>query len=158
MMSHFKIGLRTIKTAISVFICLIVMHLLNRETPVLACLAVIYCLRTDNNSTINFSIHRLVGTFIGVGVSIIAIFAQQQLGNHIITKASIGAIGIILVIIFSNLLKRPEGIIAGSSTFLIICFNTPFTETFGYATTRLLDVVIGATIAIIINYTLPGKK
>lgn len=156
-MSHFKIGLRTIKTAISVFICLIIMHLLNRESPVLACLAVVYCLRTDNNSTINFSIHRLVGTFIGVGVSLLAIFAQQQLGNHIIMKALIGSFGIILVIVFSNIFKRPEGIVSGSSTFLIICFNTPFTETFGYATTRLLDVVIGATIAIIINYLLPPK-
>lgn len=157
-MSHFKIGLRTIKTALSVFICLIVMHLLNRDSPVLACLAVIYCLRTDNNSTINFSIHRLLGTFIGVGVSILAILAQQQLGNHILIQATIGAIGVILVIVFSNWIKRPEGIIVGSSTFLIICFNTPFTETFGYATTRLLDVIIGATIAIIINYLLPGKK
>lgn len=157
-MSHFKIGLRTIKTALAVFICLIVMYLFNRESPALACLAVVYCLRTDNNSTINFSIHRLIGTFIGVGVSLLAIITQQQLGTNIIITALIGAIGIALVIIFSNILKHSEGIVAGSSTFLIICFNTPFTETFGYATTRILDVIIGATIAIVVNYTLPGKK
>lgn len=157
-MHHLKIGLRTFKTALSVFICLLVTYSLQRETPVLACLATIYCLRTDNSSTLHFSGHRLIGTFIGVLVSMLAIMAQTSFGTHILWQALIGAIGIVIVIVCCNITKHSEGIITGSSTFLIICFNTPFTESIGYAASRLIDVVIGATVAIIVNYILPGQK
>ncbi|MBS4762269.1 FUSC family protein [Carnobacteriaceae bacterium zg-ZUI252] len=157
-MHHFKIGWRTFKTALSVFICLLLTYSLQRETPVLACLATVYCLRTDHASTLNFSVHRLIGTFVGVLVSMLAISVQMQVDSHILWQATIGALGTILLIVICNATKHPEGIITGVSTFFIICFNTPFTETFGYAANRLIDVAIGAAVAIVVNFIMPGKK
>lgn len=157
-MPKFKIGLRIIKTALSVFLCVIISYLISRDSPVLSCLAAIYCLRTDASTSYHFGKHRLFGTFIGVLVSLGVIFIQSFFGRHMLIDATSAAIGIIVVIILCLYTKHPEGIITAASTMLIICFNTPATETFGYAITRLFDVIIGASVAISVDYILPAKK
>ncbi|MBS4749916.1 hypothetical protein GMA11_01630 [Granulicatella sp. zg-ZJ] len=157
-MHHFKIGLRTLKTAISVALCVIICWLVKRDNPVLACLAAVYCLRTDPTSSLHFSKHRLFGTFVGVIVSMLSIVIQQIFIRSVFVDAFVAFSGAILVIVICNLAKHPEGIITAMSTFLIICFNTPYTESIGYAMFRLLDVTMGATVAVVIDWLLPSKK
>ncbi|MBF0779637.1 MULTISPECIES: aromatic acid exporter family protein [unclassified Granulicatella] len=157
-MKHFKIGLRTFKTATAVAICLLISHLISRDSPVLSCLAAVYCLRTDAASSYHFSKHRIFGTSIGVFVSIGAIFIQNILTRTIFSDTLLVFIGVIAVIIFCNMTKHPEGIITSVSTFLIICFNTPATETIHYAFFRIFDVLIGASVAVLVDFSLPGKK
>lgn len=156
-MPKFKIGLRIIKTALSVFLCVIISHIIARESPVLSCLAAVYCLRSDASTSYNFGKHRLFGTFIGVLVSLGIIFIQNTVGRHMLIDALCAAIGVVCVILLCLHSKHPEGIVTSASTMLIICFNTPATETFGYAFARLIDVVIGATIALCVDYSLPAN-
>lgn len=157
-MKHFKIGLRTLKTATAVAICLLISRLISRDSPVLSCLAAVYCLRTDAASSFHFSKHRVFGTSIGVFISIGAIVVQNILPRNLMTDTALVFICIIAIIICCNMTKHPEGIVTSVATFLIICFNTPTTETISYAFFRIFDVLIGASVAILVDYTLPGKK
>lgn len=157
-MPKFKIGLRIIKTALSVFICVLTSYLLSRDSPVLSCLAAVYCLRTDASTSYHFGKHRLFGTIVGVFVSLGIIFIQSFLGRHMLIDATSAALGVIAVILICVYAKHPEGIVTAASTMFIICFNTPATETFVYALSRLFDVVIGASVAIGVDYILPSKK
>lgn len=155
-MPKIKVGLRTLKTAISVAICLTISRIVLRDSPVIMCLAAVYSLRKDPATSFTFSIHRFFGTTIGVFVAMAGILAQQQFSRHIIVDALVAFFGVIIVIVLCNASKHPEGIITSISTLLFICFNTPTTETLTYALLRLIDVVIGAGIAITIDFLLPS--
>ena len=54
----FHIGLRTFKTAVSVFICVVLFRILHRGSPMLAALSAIFSLRIDHQQT--FKLHFLV--------------------------------------------------------------------------------------------------
>lgn len=155
-MPNFKVGLRTLKTAISVAICLTISRVVLRDSPVIMCLAAVYSLRKDTSSSFTFSVHRFIGTSIGVFVSMAGILAQQHFSRHIAVDALIAFFGVIGVIVLCNGTKHPEGIITSISTLLFICFNTPTTETLSYALLRLIDVLIGASVAIMIDFLLPS--
>lgn len=157
-MQHFKIGLRTLKTAIAVAICMIISHLIARDSPVLSCLAAVYCMRTNTKSTMLFGKHRIFGTLTGGIVSVLAIILQNIFTRNIFTDTVIVFISIILIVLICNMRKHPESIITAASTMLIICFNTPATETITYAFLRMLDVLIGAGVAIAVDFTLPASK
>lgn len=157
-MPKIKIGYRIIKTAIAVFFCVIISHFISRDTPVLSCLAAVYTMRTNVSTTFAFGKHRFAGTFIGVLVSLGVIFIQRYIGRSPLIDATSAAIGVVLIIVLCLHFKHPEGIITGTSTLLIICFNTLHTETYSYAILRLFDVVIGATVAVAVDYVLPSKK
>ncbi|WP_278279948.1 aromatic acid exporter family protein, partial [Clostridium sp. IBUN13A] len=38
-----KLGLRNIKTAVAVSLCMIVFNMINRENPFFACIAAVFC-------------------------------------------------------------------------------------------------------------------
>lgn len=156
-MQHFRIGLRTFKTATAVAICLVVSYLIG-HSPVLSGLAAVYCLRTSTATSLHFSRHRVFGTTIGVFISMLAVFIQGTFPRTIYLDAAIVFFGVILIILFCNLTRHPEGIVTSVSTFLIICFNTPVTESVSYAFSRIFDVFIGALVAVTVDYILPGQK
>lgn len=157
-MQYFKIGLRTLKTAIAVSICMIISHLIARDSPVLSCLAAVYCMRTSTSSTMRFGKHRIFGTLTGGLVSVLAIMLQNIFTRNIVSDTIIVFLNIIVIIVVCNMRKHPESIITAASTMLIICFNTPATETISYAFLRMLDVLIGAGVAIIVDFVLPARK
>lgn len=158
MSSHFKIGLRTTKTAISVALCIIISSFLSNESPTLAALAAVYCLRQDTSTSISFSFHRIIGTFLGVIISMIASNIQVVVEKNTISDAIIAAGAVILTIILCQITNHKEGTISATATMLYIYFNTPNPETINYAAHRLLDVTIGAIVAVSIDYLLPSKK
>lgn len=157
-MQHLKIGLRTLKTAIAVAICMIISHLIARDTPVLSCLAAVYCMRTNTSTTMRFGKHRIFGTLTGGVVSIFAITLQNIFTRNMLTDTIIVFMNIIAIIVVCNMRKHPESIITAASTMLIICFNTPATETISYAFLRMIDVLIGAGVAIVVDFALPARR
>ena len=48
----YKLGLRAIKTAISVFLCLLIAYILNRTDTLFASIAAIICLQPTYNKTL----------------------------------------------------------------------------------------------------------
>lgn len=158
MFSQFKIGLRTTKTAISVALSVIICALLSRETPMIAALASVFCLRQDTSSSIKFSIHRISGTLIGGLISIGAISVQHLIGRNPIYDALVAGIAVTLTIMICNAVNHKEGIITAVSSLLFILFNTPHTESVIGAILRLIDVIIGALVAVSVDYILPSKQ
>ena len=74
-----KIGLRTIKSGIAVFLCL----LLLPNEPFFACLTAVICLQDTVYNSIHMGINRGAGTIIGASFGLVFLFLFRSLELHI---------------------------------------------------------------------------
>ena len=65
-------------------------------------------------------------------------------------------IAVIILITVCNVLDMSTAIVGATATFLVVFYNIDDTEKISYAIQRVLDTVIGTSIAIGVNYLLPN--
>ena len=51
---RFRLGMRTIKSALAVFLCILFFHLTQRGIPMIAALSAVFSLRQDLTTTVSF--------------------------------------------------------------------------------------------------------
>lgn len=157
-----KVGLRTIKSALSVFLFL---ALLPNE-PFFACLTAIICLQDTVSSSIKMGINRALGTImgatIGLGFMLICRFIAFNISSGFISKFLIYlsiAIGIIVVITSCNLVKKPGAVNVACIAFLGVTTIHAFASPLLYAVNRTFETLCGVVIAILVNkYITPPKE
>ena len=122
-----KIGLRNIKTAMAVLICLVLYHaaglLLNFErSPVFASIAAIISMQNNMESSISMGANRVIGTVMGGAIGILFVFSKYIYYNIWLHFLLIAA-GIIVVIYLNVLIKRRDSVSISCVVFLIIMIN-----------------------------------
>ncbi|WP_035289370.1 aromatic acid exporter family protein [Clostridium sp. KNHs214] len=140
-----KIGMRTIKTALSVFLCIVTLKLLNMHYPFYACIAAVISMQSSVSDSFITGKNRMIGTSVGALIGLV--FALVHPENSILT-----GIGIIAVIYFCNLLNKKSSITIACIVFLAIMTNMKGQIPFIYSVTRLLETFIGIAIAVLVNY------
>ncbi|MEG0356253.1 MAG: aromatic acid exporter family protein [Christensenellaceae bacterium] len=161
-MNHFTIplpGMRTVKTAICVFICLVLNIFIGNEFSLYSSIAAIVCMQSTIETTISSGINRLIGTIIGGLLGMLMIFFLQfSLQNYLYLVLM--PIGIIAVIYTCNLIKKPGSATIGAIVFLIV-FGAPTTLSSPYtlAISRILFTIVGIVIAVLVNrFIVPAKR
>ena len=149
--SHYRIGMRTIKTGIAVALCMIFFHYTNRGTPALAALAAVFSLREDWRTSFNFGKTRIFGNAVGAILATALVLFQSATGNTFILEIIGVSVGQMLVIIICDRLDYHAGIIGGTATYMITYFTIPANATYLYGLNRVFDTVIGSIIAILVN-------
>lgn len=157
-----KIGLRTIKTAIAVFLCL----LFFPNEPFFACLTVVFCVQDTVSNSINMAINRALGTVLGAVVGllflIICRFFTYNIDIYIIRKFLVYltiAIGIIIVIYLCNLIKKTAAINIACIVFLAVTTVHAFGNPIYYALNRIIETLFGIFVALLVNkFISPPKK
>lgn len=153
------IGLRTIKTAVAVALCLLLYTLLIPNSPYLgpfyACIAAVISLQPTTEKTKLIAKNRVIGTMIGGFYSAILyslfILIDIDLLNFVFVF-----IGVIITIITCNKFGYASGISTGCIV-LIGAFTLDFpTSPLLHALFRTIDTSIGVVIAYYINLLLPG--
>ena len=80
------IGLRTLKTGIAVFLCLLIWP----SEPFFACLTAVICLQDTVSNSIKVGFNRGIGTMLGASSGLIFLFIFRYLEsfipNHFISK------------------------------------------------------------------------
>ena len=149
-----KIGLRTIKSGIAVFLCL----LLLPNEPFFACLTAVICLQDTVYNSIHMGINRGAGTIIGASFGLIFLYLFRSLEIHIpnqyIAKLVIYIIissGIIFMIYLCNILKRPGAINITCIVFLGVTTAHAYSDPLFYATNRIIETLLGIVISILVN-------
>ena len=66
--------MRNIKTGLSVFVCILISFIFNRDTYVVSSITAVFTLREDMYNTLRFGRHRVVGNVLGALFSVVAIF------------------------------------------------------------------------------------
>ena len=146
-----KVGSRNLKTALAVFICMILFELVGNKNPLYACIAAVICMKDTVESTFSMGKNRLIGTLLGglIGVLFIFLVDNFTLLNSI--KSIVTAIGVIIAIYLCNIIKKPGAVTICCIVFIGIMINYDGASSYIYAIGRSLDTSIGIIIAIFIN-------
>lgn len=153
-----RVGMRTIKTSVSVGLCVLLFELLDRGSPMLAGLAAIFGLREDWKKSAHFGVRRVGGNSIAGGLAISLIVIKSSLDMDFIVDFFGTIIFIIILITALNTLTMSDVIVGASATFLVVYFNIENDQTISYAIQRVLDTLIGSVIALGVNFILPSSK
>lgn len=148
---QFRLGYRTLKTVLSVAICILIFTFFNNHSPVIACLSAIVALREDLSKTYSFGGLRVLGTMIGGFGATIYYFMQQSFTDKSLVQLILIPIFVGLLIIINDGLNLNKGIVASEATFLIIVFTIPQSESLLYIFERTFDSLIGVLVALSIN-------
>jgi uncharacterized membrane protein YgaE (UPF0421/DUF939 family) len=156
--SNFSVGMRTIKTALSIFICLIFfaigdhLDIADDFDAFLALTAAVICMQDSVKGSIQIGLNRLrgivLGTLLGMGVLYIDL-AVDNLAAHVVLVA----LGTIVIIVVCNLLDINNAIIMGCVVFFMIALQTMHgMSPWVLGVRRFIDTMVGVVIAIVINH------
>lgn len=151
---RFRLGMRTIKSALAVFLCILFFHLTQRGIPMIAALSAVFSLRQDLITTVSFGKSRIIGNTLGGTLAIIYFFVKSYFHNDFLVELILLPILVIIVIVVSDGINNNSGIISAIATLLLIALSIPQGESALYAIQRVLDTFIGTFIAIGINFFL----
>ncbi|EMF0148136.1 FUSC family protein [Enterococcus hirae] len=156
---RFRLGMRTIKSALAVFLCILFFHVTDRGLPMIAALSAVFSLRQDLTTTVSFGRSRIIGNSIGGFLGIIYFLVKNYFHNDFLVELFLLPVLVIIVIVVSDGINNNSGIISAIATLLLIALSVPQGESSLYAIQRVLDTFIGTFIAIGINFFLrPPEK
>lgn len=151
-----KIGLRSVKTAISTTICAVLYILIDRN-PTFACIGAVFGMEGIEQAPWKTGLNRLIGTIIGGFMGMGLFYLQMQINGKFF-QILLLCVGIILLIYVSQLIGFPGAIQGGAVVFYIVMLNTPPDQYIFYALNRMVDTGVGVFISILINISLSRER
>lgn len=139
------IGMRNIKTALAVFLSIVISSLIKLDYPFYAAIASLVCMQSSIEKTYETGKNRMLGTIVGAFLGFI--FATL-----FPTNAIFSAIGIIIIISICNKLEWNDTISMAGIVFLAIMLNIKDNKhALIYSYKRLFETLIGIVIAFLVN-------
>lgn len=154
----FRLGMRTLKSALSVMLCILLFHFLHRGSPMIAALSAVFSLRQDLTSSLSFGKSRVLGNTVGGALAILYVFTKNMFSQEFFAELVLLPLFVIIVIVFSDGIRNNTGIIAAISTLLMISLSMPQGQSVYYALERVIDTFIGTFIAILLNLFFQPKN
>ncbi|MDF7637492.1 aromatic acid exporter family protein [Leuconostocaceae bacterium ESL0958] len=150
-----RLGMRTIKTALAVFLILLTYHFINRPAFAPA-LAAIFALRESWENSITFAKIRLVSNAVGGFSAMIFFLIRENTHNSPFIMITLMPFLVILTIIILDAINYNPGVISGLAALLLIALTIPTDATIHYVFLRIIDTFVGILFALAINrYHIP---
>ena len=159
--THYRIGMRVVKTVTAVTICLFIAWLIDsRDSLPIAAIAALVTMQATQSETLHTGVFRVLGTIIGGAFGLITVLIGLVLPYY--------TDGLIIVVIplmlllnlyVCNILNMKDSCTISCVVTIIVAahivMDSTFDETIVYTFIRLRDTLIGVVMATIINM-LPG--
>lgn len=154
------VGQRNIKTAIAATLTALLYFLVDRN-PTFACIGAIFGLGSDMpNSRLNGG-NRFFGTLFGgfLGMLLFRLYIVFYPDGEMHVPMFIFIfIGVVLLILVSQIFHWPGAVQPGGVVLCILLFNTPVDTYISYSLNRIVDTGIGVIIALLVNWLLPRER
>ena len=150
---HYRPGLRAVKTAAAVFLCLLVSIPLHRESPFFSCIAAVVCMQATWEKSLRSGVNRFLGTVLGGAAGYLSLVLFNLLphyrdGLYVV----ILPLGVLALITLCNMLGIKE---SSSICCIVFLANTanfkPIPEALPYVCNRVIETTIGIVIAVLVN-------
>lgn len=151
------IGMRIIKSAIAVSLCVVVNLLRGKDGMVFySMLAALWCVQMYRNNTISNAFQRTVGTVVGALYGLLYLLIHRVNAFGIVIDTVIESIslfvGIVLVLYTTVLIKKKQASYFSCVVFLSIVVNhIGDLNPYGFVWNRFLDTMIGIIIGVCVN-------
>lgn len=149
--SKLKIGMRTAKTGLAVFLVLLLFGGLDWEGAQIAALTAVFSLREDFDKSLSFGTSRILGNTIGGLMALVFYLVGGLFGHHHLVGVILLPILTMLTIVLNVALDNASGVVGAVSALLIISLAAPTGSTFIYVVTRVFQTFIGVFAAILVN-------
>ena len=159
---RYRPGMRSVKTVVAVFFTLLIGFCMNRTTTIaVASVSAIVCMRQNNQQTLRFGALRLAGTVLGGVIGLMAVLLGENIPRY--TQGAF-LIVVLLFLIFDlylcNVLHLQQSSTISCIVVLLVAINFEGTrqDAIFYALNRVVDTLIGAGIALLVDLLIAPIK
>ena len=157
--SSLHVGMRNLKTSITVAVGALVYYFLGRS-PAFACIGVIFGMGSDMNNSRLHGGNRFFGTLIGglIGMVLFRVYLIfRPEGGPSLLLVPLVFIGTVVLILLCQRFWV-GGVQPGGVVLCILLFNTPVDTYISYAVNRIFDTAVGVLLALAVNWLLPRER
>lgn len=161
---NFRLGLRTVKTAIAVMCCLLIFRLFMKDSDtytisaMISSLSAVFSMREDISTTLKFGRSRIIGNSLGGLFALCYTLIHNKFPHSLFVEVFCIPLFVLLFIVVSDGINNNAGIIGGISALLIISLTIPNSSSVAYTVSRVLDTFIGTFVAFIVNGVIKPHK
>lgn len=147
----FKLGMRTFKTGLAVFIIILLFHIFGWHGLQIGTLTAVFSLREDFDKSVSFGFSRVVGNSIGGVLAIVFLLIHEYFQRHFLITLIFIPVFTMLVIMINVAINNKPGVIGSIAAFLIISTSIPVGDTVVYAIARIFETFCGVFVATLVN-------
>lgn len=147
-----KIGMRVIKTALAVTICLYISLLLKFETPIFACVAAITSMKSSFSESFDDMKRRMFSAVFGVILGIA--FSYIPAPDYI--RPILGGLGIVIMIYILQVFGMRDMILL--SCLVFVSGLTTTSDRLLYGFNRIFGTFLGLLVGAVINYLISSPN
>lgn len=144
------LGMRTVKTSIAVFFCIIISSMFGID-PFYACIASVSTIQSSIGSSFIVGRDRMIGSAIGAFYGVVFSF----LGEY---NAFFTALALLCVIYTVNLFKSKGAVNIASIVVISIMVDPTLTSPIENGLSRLIQTLLGIVIAVLVNVIIYPPK
>ncbi len=156
--SQFKLGMRTFKTGIAVFIVLLIFGFFGWKGLQIGALTAVFSLRESFDKSVHFGTSRILGNSIGGFYALVFFLLNTLFHGAFWVTLLVVPICTMLTIMTNVAMNNKAGVIGGVAAMLIITLSIPSGETFLYVFARVFETFMGVFVAILVNYDIEQLK
>ena len=154
------VGQRNVKSAMAATLTALIYFIIGRN-PTFACIGAIFGMGSDmDNSRLNGG-NRFFSTIIGgvLGMLLFRLYiCFYPEGGYSFLLLVLLFIGVVILIVASQVFHWPGSVQPGGVVLCIILFNTPVDTYISYSVWRMIDTGIGVAVALWLNWVLPRDR
>ena len=149
--SKFKLGIRTFKTGVAVFLVLLIFGLFGWKGLQIGALTAVFSLREDFDKSVHFGTSRILGNSIGGLYALLFFLINNLFHEQFWVILLIVPLCTMLTIMTNVAMNNKAGVIGGVSAMLIITLSIPTGETVLYVFARVFETFMGVFVAMLVN-------
>ncbi|MGB4439925.1 MAG: aromatic acid exporter family protein [Sedimentibacter sp.] len=148
-----KIGMRNIKTSLSVFVSLLLFQIINRENSIYACVSAVICMQNTIVDSLEKGISRIIGTIVGGITGALVLFVVTDLFSvREDMMIFIIPLGIVILIEICVAIGMKQAVVISCVVYLSILISKNRDGGYLlYTMNRVIDTSVGIIIALLIN-------
>ncbi|MDO4710904.1 MAG: aromatic acid exporter family protein [Peptostreptococcaceae bacterium] len=150
-------GMRVIKTALAVFLCLVIVALLGEKYSGYSAIVAIVCMQKDWDDSISISKDRTIGTVIGAsfGIATYKILGSLEIEQRLVLPyLTVCIMMIVLMIVMISLKKHNVTAVTCIIFLSVAVLRDPSVDVWLFALRRVMDTLIGIGISLLVNIVL----
>ena len=149
--SKFRLGMRTFKTGLAVFIILLLFVLFGWKGLQIGALTAVFSLREDFDQSVHFGTSRILGNSIGGFYALLFFIVNSVFKEQYWVTLLLVPVCTMLTIMTNVAMNNKAGVIGGVSAMRIITLSSRPEYTIWYVFARIFETFMGVFVAILVN-------
>lgn len=150
-------GMRVIKTALAVFLCLTIVGMLGEHYSGYSAIVAIVCMQKDLDNSVTMAINRSVGTLVGAAFGVLTYKLMEFLpanSGYVLPYLIVAVMMVLLMVVIISLGKQAATAVTCIIFLSVAVLRNSEIDVWYFVFHRMIDTFIGIGISLLVNITL----